>query len=1660
MSRLWSELSRRKVTRVAVAYFIVGWAVIEIADTVFPYLNLPTSAVTLVIALVVLGFPVSMVVAWGYDMTPGGLRRTERMPADWPRVQEILGNAFELPAAERSAYIRHACGNDSALLREIESLIAAHDRPGVLDAPAPPLQRVAAHVADRAPALSRAAPHYEMLDRIGGGGMGVVYRARDRRLERIVALKFLPPHMTGDEQAKERFLVEAQAAAALDHPNICTIYEAGETDDGHLFLAMPFYDGETLKRRLERGPLPVAEALDIAHQVASGLARAHERGIVHRDIKPANLVIAPEGIIKILDFGVAKLASVAVTRPGMALGTLAYMSPEQAQGDDVDGRTDLWSLGVVLYEMLTGVRPFRGDHDRVVLNAITTAEPALLGALRADLPPGVEDVVLQALAKRRTDRYADARELLAALDAVRNAPQPTRATAGVGSGALPEGSRTTAGAATALTTLGDVTSGGLLAEGERRHATIVVSVLAEYQDLVEQLEPDRLNLMMDRLRDIAHSTARAHGGMLNQFDGEQLVLLFGIPVSQEDDAARATRAALELHAILARGDSNRGADMILLHTGVDTGTVVSQAVENGDRAFRVTGHAPQLAARLAEHAGPGEVWLSADCRNLVAPYFEMAECDALRLRGGRQVLVPWRVLGESGLHTRIEAAERIGLTAFTGRDLELTTLRACLANVLNGEGQIVTITGDAGLGKSRLLHEFRQHVSGSGAPILPGRCQSYGGGVAYLPFIDILRGALCLDVGEGVPDVEETVTRIRAISSTLEEFIPLYLHLLSIRSTAHPVPKHLQGDAFRLAMQEALAAPGHAERAAAAGRDRAGRLALGGRRVAGGAAADRRGAGRISAARAGHGASRLWRRSRNDRTVHAHCAEAAGRAGDAAMLGSVLNVEQPCGELVALVHERTGGNPFYIEEICQALLEQGSITIDAGAAQLARPHVLELPDSIQGVIRARLDRLERGVRDVLRVAAVIGREFTRTVLERALTDHAELAQSLDTLKASGLIQQTRVVPDPAYRFKHVLTHEVAYASLLEHQRRDLHGRVGAIIEELHGEHTDDQLDRLAHHFSRAEQWQKAVQYGLRSAERANRLAQYPEALQVLERTQRWVARLAAGPERDTALTDILLQQERLCETLGQRARQQQIIDQLITILSSSSDRSRLAEVYLRQGDLFTLLRRFGDAEHALQQSLALRRELGDRVGERNTLRSLGLLRWHEERNAEALEVAEETLRIDRERGDLAAIVGDLTNCGAILRALGEHDRARVILQEAIDIAEDVSPGGAAAVDSDELALKRVYALQHLANIHRERGDRAQALECLQRAGAIAEQKRLPIQIAYHYTSLAHVLLQEGRVDESLRYYGEAIDMSRRARHASGLANSLRIFGEVLIGLGRHEDALPHLTEAATIFAELRDVDGEARTWSAVATVEERLARPGLALAAWGRAVQLLAQVGDVAGELAAVEGLARTTREHVNEPSLVLSHYQRGVVLAAAAGDAAAEGRMRNVMGILEWSRGEYTYALMHYERAYALFTGLGDMAAAALMLNSMGATLKVLGRSDEAVARLESALELHRRTGEQRLEGHALALLADILVERDQTDGAAEYYARSLEIRRAVGDRRGEGWMLHGLARCELVRGVPFRVREHLTAAAQVARECDDPELATACEQLRRIAD
>ncbi len=352
-------------------------------------------------------------------------------PERWRRIKQIAFEAMDLASEERTAFVAAEAGDDEELLRSVARLIEADASGGDT------LERAIAGEAARVQPSHEAGTevgHYRVVEKVGAGGMGEVWKAEDTQLRRTVALKFLSSETLQSDDTRARLVREAQASAALDHPNICHVYGIHE-ENGETFIAMAYIDGPSLADKIKERPLPLNEALDIAVQIAEGLQEAHDKGIVHRDIKPANVMLTPKGQVKIMDFGLAAVTGRSrLTKTGTTLGTPAYMAPEQLEGRDVDRRADIWALGCVLYEMLTQRTPFEAEYEQAIAYGILNEQPEPLTAFRSGIPVPLDRVVGKSLAKAPEERYQSASDFGVDLRAqLRLAKTTDRRSAGVGS---------------------------------------------------------------------------------------------------------------------------------------------------------------------------------------------------------------------------------------------------------------------------------------------------------------------------------------------------------------------------------------------------------------------------------------------------------------------------------------------------------------------------------------------------------------------------------------------------------------------------------------------------------------------------------------------------------------------------------------------------------------------------------------------------------------------------------------------------------------------------------------------------------------------------------------------------------------------------------------------------------------------------------------------------------------------------------------------------------------------------------------------------------------------------------------------------------------------------------------------------------------------------
>jgi class 3 adenylate cyclase/tetratricopeptide (TPR) repeat protein len=637
---------------------------------------------------------------------------------------------------------------------------------------------------------------------------------------------------------------------------------------------------------------------------------------------------------------------------------------------------------------------------------------------------------------------------------------------------------------TALTQpLQDAPPRALLAtpEGERRQATVLFSDLSGYTAMNEQLDPEEVQGIMRRIKAEAVRIIEEHGGIVNQFVGDEILALFGIPTAHEDDPVRAVRAACALHEMVRQFSpqvEERIVQPLRLHTGINSGLIVAHRRDPRDGTYGITGDTVNTGARLAARAQEDEILISLETQRRMVGFFETEALAAVAMKGKAQPVSAYRVREETPVRTRFEVAQQRGFTPYTGREQELAMLHGCLERALAGQGQFVTVFGEAGVGKSRLLFEFRYSLDREYVTVLEGRCQSYGVEIPYLPFLDGMRRGLQLrDVDSPDRLFEKAVANVRAIDPVLERYLPHYLHLLSIPSDAYPMPPELQGDELRRAFEEALVAI-----VTLASRQQPLVFIL----------EDWHWADAASDAVL-HTLSNLLPHhplmlivlSRPDVTrCWGHpeyytpiVLQALDIHHTETMLDSIFGVISLPEGLGGLIYQRTGGNPLFIEEMCHSLIEAGTVGVQDGAAILTRELAsIDLPDTVHAVIRARVDRLAPEAREVLRLASVIGREFTGNVLETLCITTGRSSSFLDALQAQNLVQQVRVLPEPAYRFKHDLTQVVVYDTLLLQQRKALHQQVGQAIETHYADRLGEHYETLAYHYRQSTEPDKAVHY--------------------------------------------------------------------------------------------------------------------------------------------------------------------------------------------------------------------------------------------------------------------------------------------------------------------------------------------------------------------------------------------------------------------------------------------------------------------------------------------------------------------------------------------------------------------------------------------------------
>ncbi|MFH1623858.1 MAG: tetratricopeptide repeat protein [Pseudomonadota bacterium] len=1190
-------------------------------------------------------------------------------------------------------------------------------------------------------------------------------------------------------------------------------------------------------------------------------------------------------------------------------------------------------------------------------------------------------------------------------------------------------------------------------EGERKQVTVMFCDMEGFTQLSEKLGPEEAYNIMDQVYEILIHKVHDYEGTVNEMTGDGIMALFGAPVALEDAPQRALRSSLAIHREMARFSDKikkekQGIPPLKMRVGIHTGPVVVGTLGNDLRVeFKAVGDTVNLASRMEGLAEPGSTYVTEETFKLTEGLFRFEALGERKVKGKEAPVNVYHVIAPSTRRTRFDVSAERGLTPFVGRERELELLLDGYQRSKEGRGQAFSVVSEAGLGKSRLLYEFRKAVANENVTFLEGKCLSYSRGVAYHPIIDILKSNFDIQAGDGDAEIREKVKKGLKILRADEAFtLPYLLELLSVKDSGiDKIMMSPEGRKDRIT--EALK-----------------RIVLKGSQIRplimtiedlhwGDKSSEevlkyllesipgvrvfliftyRPEFVHVWGAKSFHSQITLNRLSNRE---------------SLAMVTYLLGTEDVDRNLEGLILEKAEGVPFFIEEFIRSAKGLKIIEKEDNKYRLAKDILdVSIPSAIQDVIMARVDSLPEGAKAVLQTSSVIEREFSYELIKRVTgLSEQKLLAHLSALKDTELLYERGIYPQSTFIFKHALMREVAYETLLLQRRKVLHGLVGQAIEELYPDRLEEHLNLLQHHFSLAENWQKAVYYGRQAAEKAARLSQFHEAFTMFEQIQEWLNHLPEEKLRQDTLVDILLEQERLCETLGWRKRQQALIDQLLSLLQSFDDPACLAEIKVREGDLYTQLGRFDDAEHALSDSLATWRALSDTLGESRALRSMGFLRWHQGQDKEAITFNEAALAIDRLRDDPTAIATDLTNLGAVWRNLGNHKNALGCLEEALQFYM-----------AAENSAKQAFTRYSIANVHLELGALDRAMEQYQAAHDIFEHHHDRVMASRALAGMANLYWRLGKAQDSLRLYKEVVRITRDIKFGQGLSHSLRTLGELLLVLNERQKALDYLLESTEVFAELRARENEAEVWEKIADIyEQNLEDNQKALSAWERARALWMQVNERGRALEALQRMGQLARQRLGDPSRALQCFREALELAAKIGARKKQGELLNAIGIIEWHLSAHTDALVHYEEALEVFHELEDKAHAGLMLNSIGITLHKLGHYDKALSRLREAVVHNRQAGEPLLEGHGLAAIGDVYRDRGEHEQALDHYRESLDIRRTIGDRKGQGWMLHSLALVYVAQDSHDQARDCLAQARAIAEEFRDVELRHACVHM-----
>jgi class 3 adenylate cyclase/tetratricopeptide (TPR) repeat protein len=913
-------------------------------------------------------------------------------------------------------------------------------------------------------------------------------------------------------------------------------------------------------------------------------------------------------------------------------------------------------------------------------------------------------------------------------------------------------------------------------EGERKQVTILSCALTNATALAEQLGPESMHLLLNHFFELALREVRRYEGAINQWLGDGFMALFGAPTAHEDHSQRAVLVAVNIQRQL-QGTSvaldQRLGPEVTVRIGVHTGMVVIGAISAEGRVdYTAVGDATNMAVRLQQAAASGQIVISDATYRLVADYCRVQPYGVLPVLGKTEQVQAWEVVGIRSDLTRLEVAAKRGLAPFVGRDRELQLLSDCFERARSGHGQIAFIVGEPGIGKSRLLHEFRQRLGAVDATWHEGHAVSLGQATAFYPLIDWLKRTFQIEEKDADSVIGDKILQsVLGIDAALQPLLPYLRYLLSLDPGDARVramdPRQRRGETFealqRLLLRASEVRPQIVVFEDLHWMDQATEefLAFIADSVATGCVL------LILTYRPGY-LHQLRERSYHTRIALDTLSIEYSTAMTRTMLAAVGLPE----DLQPLIVRKAEGNPFFIEEVVRSLQELGALPVVRDRARPAMPvGEIVVPDTIQDVLTARIDRLQEGPKKVLQLAAVIGREFSRRLLDRLSDTPAEIEAHLQELKALELIHDSRVLPELVYVFKHALTQEVAYTSLLARRRRALHRLIGQAMEELYSDRLAERYELLAYHFATGEDWSKALPYLLKAGEKAAQAFATREAVALYDQALAGVDRLGQAVDLQTVMAihhaksqlyfvmsdfeGSRAEAERLLELARQardRTREGAALAGIAWALTWARDLDR-AIAYARQAievaeliDAKPILARShftigfvravtGGLRHAgeeIDRALLISREAGDVVHQSLSLSVAGLLKNWTGEYGTAAHLQVEGLSIARQHNLLEPLLLSFFLYGLTLTGQGDYDQAHALFQEGLLLAEQVG---------NEAIYHRL--LNCSGWLHMELGHLDRAIELNQRSAEVGRRRNDPGTRPNAELNLGEIFLAKG-----------------------------------------------------------------------------------------------------------------------------------------------------------------------------------------------------------------------------------------------------------------------------------------------------------------------------